>query len=196
MPKDRSKREFLAQFVDEGFVPPDRWTPDALARAEAARLRKNAYLGCVAAETPRRLGEVESIELAGDKYLSKGIANIYWTLWRRLTTAKNAPLPIEELGEDEMGLMPPDTWTLLHARGVVDEDARRAGRTVLWDRWWSDLKPRLIARRVAIATYSMREQNLSWGYRVVAGLSNEIEWVDGKFEDFEARYAFSEHDAA
>src|SRR4051812_14989623 len=91
--KDRSKRTFLTQHADPGFIAPDNWDSDGIARVEAQRVRKNAFIAAVAAETPRRLGQdADSMMLAGDRYLSKGIAHIYYTLWKRLTTAKNAPL--------------------------------------------------------------------------------------------------------
>lgn len=195
MAKDRSKRALLEAYADEGFVPPDNWTTENLARVEVKRLMKHAYMGCVAAETPRRLGEdAESIDLAGDKFLSKGIANIYWSLWRRLVTAKHAPLPQEELAEDEQHLYPPSDWTILHAKAMSYEEAKRLGRTVLWDRWWEELKPRLIARRRALATYALRNERMDWGYRIVANIGSEIEWVELKFEDHDFRYVVSDDD--
>jgi hypothetical protein len=187
--KDRSKRALLESLADEGFIPPDNWSADGIVRVEINRLRRAAYIGAVAAEVPRRLGEgAESIDLAGDRFLSKRIANAYWTLWRRMTTAKHAPLPVEELGENEQDLYPPDTWRLLHARAASDIEARRMGRTVLWDRWWEESKPRLLARRRAIATFAVRDDRLSWGYRVVTSINNEIEWVDDRFDTFYDRY--------
>lgn len=189
MAKDRSKRALVETYADQGFVPPDNWTTEALARAEVVRLRKHAFMGCIAAETPRRLGEdAESIDLAGDKFLSKGIANIYWSLWRRMVTAKHAPLPHEELGEDEQGLYPPSTWQILHSKAMSFGDAKQQGRTVLWDRWWEELHPRLLARRRALATFALRNDRMDWGYRVVANIGSEIEWVEIKFEDHDARY--------
>lgn len=184
-----TRREVLGSFADEGFVPPDAWNRDGIARAEAKRVRKVAYMGAVAAETPRRLGAgADGIDLAGDKFLSKRIANVYWTCWRRLCTAKNAPLPAEDLGDEEQTLYPPTEWVLLHARGAADDEARRAGRTVIWDRWWDDQRPRLLARRRALATFALRTEQLSWGFRIVSGISNEIMWVDDKFRDWRDRY--------
>lgn len=194
--KDRSKRALIERYADEGFMPPDNWTVEGLSRAEVGRLMKIAYTGCVAAETPRRLGEeAESIDLAGDRFLSKGIANSYWTLWRRLVTAKNAPLAVEDLGEDEQHFYPPDSWMILHAKAMANEEAKRMGRTVMWDRWWEDMRPRLIARRKALATFALRHERMGWGYRIIAGIGSEIEWIDGKFEDFELRYSGEYADA-
>jgi hypothetical protein len=195
--KDRSKKAYLAKLADAGFVPPDNWDIDGIARVEARRVRGNALMACVASETARRLGaEAESVNLAGDRYLSKGIANVYFTCWRRLTVAKNAPLLVEELGEEEQHLYPPQDWKALHRLAVLNDEATRAGRTVIWDRWWQELRPRLLARRTAIATFALRESQMSWGYRVVAGIGNEIQWINDKFEDFNLRYGFQEDDAA
>ena len=189
----RSRRNYLLEYADDGFTPPDSWRPEALAKAEVKRLMVAAYTACVAAETPRRLGEdADSNDLAGDKWLSKGLANVYWTLWRRLMTARNAPLPPEELTEAEQILFPPEGWVVLHARAVGHEEARRAGRTVLWDRYWDDLYPRLIARRRALATFALSRDLFGWGYKIVAGIGNEIEWIEMKFDEFERRYAFAD----
>lgn len=185
---ERSKRGLLEYHSDEGFIPPDHWKADDLVRVEIKRLMKNAFVGCVAAETPRRLGEADSNQMAGDKFLSKGIANTYWVLWKRHMTAKHAPLPLEEVGDDETYLIPPETWLLLHARAMGYEDAKRVGRTIIWINWWADLKPRLLARRRALATWAVMNDKLDWGYRVVTAIGSEIEWVDGKFDDYAFRY--------
>lgn len=187
--KNPTRRQVLEHYADEGFVPPDAWNRDGIARAEVKRVQRVAYIGAVAAEIPRRLGGgAESIDLAGDRFLSKRIANVYWTCWRRLTTAKNAPLRSEELDESEQDLYPPSVWSLLHARAAADDEARRAGRTVMWDRWWRDARPRLLGRRRALATFALKEEQLSWGFRIVSGISNEITWVDDKFLDWRERY--------
>ena len=192
MPKknlERSAKGLLEYYADAGFTPPDNWDVESLARAEVARLSKVAFAGCIAAETPRRLGDdAESLDLAGDKYLSKGIANVYWSLWKRLTTAKHAPLPMEDLGEDEQWMYPPLTWLRLHAVAMRSEEAKRLGRTVHWETWWSDTKPRLLARRRALATFALRAERLKWGYRLVTNIGSEIEWVEGKFEMRDLRY--------
>jgi hypothetical protein len=190
--KHRSKRDFLNAFADLGFVPPDNWTYEAIARAEAQRVRKNAFIAAVAAEIPRRLGEhADSFDLAGDRYLSKGIAHIYYTLWRRLTAAKNAPLRAEDMTEEELQVLyPPADWDLLKTRAAAHDEARRLGRTVIWEAWWNELHPRLLARRRAIATFALKQDLLSWGYRVVSGITSEIDWVETKFEHYQLRYVF------
>lgn len=186
---ERSKRGLLETYADDGFVPPDSWKADDLARVEVRRLMLLSFMGCIAAETPRRLGsDAESFELAGDKFLSKGVAHTYWKLWQRMMTAKHAPLPIENLDEDEMYLVPPETWLLLHAKAMSYESAKQKAKTVIWERWWAELKPNLLSRRRALATFALYRDKVDWGYRVVTSIGSEIEWVEGKFDDHAFRY--------
>lgn len=192
MPADekvRGRRVTVEQYVDAGFIPPDNWRALGLTKVEAARLRRTAYMGMVASQYPRRLGpDISSNMLAGDKFLSRRIAFTYFTLWQRMATGRQALLQSDDLDIDEEDLFPPSDWAGLHRRAISDDEARRAGMTVVWLDWWDELRPRLIARRSAIATFASREQKYGWGYKIVHSITYELKWIEQKFDAAVKRY--------
>lgn len=176
----RSSREELETYADKGFKIPDKWEQEKLAIAEGRRIARITLMSAVAIETPRRLGEDASgRDLSDDKRLSRGIAHTYLGLWTRLTTSSNAPLPAEELDED---LLPPDDLRHAYRRALLDDDLRRLGATVIWEDWWEDLRPKLIGRRIGIASFALDRGLMKWGYRLVLGISNELDWIDKKIK--------------
>lgn len=173
---ERGKRTEVERYVDAGFIPPDNWTATAVIQAELRRIRSLALAAAYAAEFPRRLGpDADGGELAADKNLSKGITHTYWGLWKRIVGSVMDP---EDLRDEDI---PPATWYDLHAVAAQNEDARRAGATVLWHDWWSEMRPRLMGRRAAVATFAVKTEAWGWGYRVVAGLNDELDWLEKKF---------------
>jgi hypothetical protein len=155
---------------------------------EVKRLRSNAMMGCYAAQIPRRLGEASSNDLAADKFMSKAIGHTYWQLWKRMVTARNAPLRAEELADDEMYLYPPHDWQLLRVRAMDVDSVRQLAATVRWTDWWEELRPRLRARERAIATFALKNGNMGWGYRIVSSIENELDWIENKFVAWYDRY--------
>lgn len=179
----RGKRTELIKYADDGFAPPDKWNNMGLIRVEVRRLRASAFVAVVAAQTPRRLGKgVDSSTLAADTYLSRGIAHTYYNLWRGLCIGRRAYLPPEELGEGEQDLYPPEDWNGLYVIAAKEQEAVRVGRTVNWEEWWRELQPRLRARRRALATYGIKQQELSMGYRLVVNITRELDWIETKFQ--------------
>jgi hypothetical protein len=81
-------------------------------------------------------------------------------------------------------LIPPANWKSLYVRSALDPSIRSDAATVQWNNWWEELKPRLMARRVVIASYAINAGELSWGYRYALGLSEEIDWVQDKLDDW------------
>lgn len=188
MTQERSKLGIVERLADKGFVPPDDWSERSITIAEVRRLRRGALMGCFAAQIPRRVGEGNSNNLAADKFISKSIGYTYWTLWKRMVIAKHAPLRGEDLSEEEMYLYPPDSWNLLRVRAYDSEEIRQAAMTVIWVTWWDELRPRLRARQKAIATFALREGNISWGYRILTSMDSEISWIETKFMQWASRY--------
>lgn len=181
----KSQREELAQYADPGFEIPEKWTRDSLTVVEARRLARFGLQACYAAEVPRRIGgDASSAELAADKKLSKRIAYVYLTLWQRLILSQRAPLPLEECPEH---LIPPTNWKhyYLVASGV--DDVRQVGSTVEWVSWWNDVRPRLEARRMMMASFSTTREEWSWGYQIIGSLTNEIDWIQNKFDIHQAK---------
>lgn len=80
--------------------------------------------------------------------------------------------------------MPPKNWKAMYVLATVDDEIRAAGSTVDWASWWEELKPRLLARRMVIASFAMERAESNWGYRMVAGISDELDWVDEKMETY------------
>lgn len=178
----RSRRQFIEQYADEDFELPADWETDALTIVEAKRICKFGLVACYAAEFPRRLGvEASGLDLAADKRLSRRIAYVYLGLWKRYTMSTHAPLPLEECPPD---LVPPGTWRSYHAQAASEDDVRRKGASVVWESWWEDVRPRLLARRMMMATYAIYQNELNWGYRIVTSLTDEVGWIDDKFASY------------
>jgi hypothetical protein len=176
----KSRRECLLRYSDPNYEVPENWTTDSLTQVEAKRLAKNAYTARIAVDVPRRLGsDASGYELSADKKLSKRIAYVYFNLWTRFVRAPHATLPLEECPDD---LVPPRNWKALHTLAYADEEIRRAGSTIIWTDGWEELSPRLHARRMVVASVALTRGETAWGYRMIVSLTDEINWLDRKFD--------------
>lgn len=175
----KSRREFLEEFVDHEYDVPENWTIESLTVVEGKRLAKNGLTARFAADVPRRLGaDASGPELSADKKLSKRIAYVYLSLWTRFIHSPHAPLPPEECPGD---LLPPRNWKSMYVMASSIDEVKANGSVVNWDAWWDDLRPRLVARRMVMASFALDRGMPGWGYRMVSSISDEIDWVDEKF---------------
>lgn len=136
----------------------------------------------IAVEIPRRLGsDASGRDLSADKKLSRRLGYVYMSLWNRLVHSTHAPLPPESCPED---LLPPRNWKQLYVIASSNDDIRKAGITIDWNDWWDELRPRLLARRMVVASFAVDRGEANWGYRMVSGISDEIGWVDEKIDAY------------
>lgn len=182
-----SRRDYLQQFFDPNYEVPENWSKESLTIVECKRISNISLAARFAVEIPRRLGQdAAGRDLSADKKLSKRIAYVYLSLWQRFVFSKHAPLPLEECPAD---LAPPNNWKALHARASGDPKIRQMGSTINWESWWNELQPRLLARRMVIATFALNRDDVRWGYRIVAGICDEIDWIDEKMEAYKRTVA-------
>lgn len=176
----KSRRECLLRYSDPDYEVPDHWDIERLTLIEAKRIVKSAYTARVAIDIPRRLGnDASGYELSADKKLSKRIAYVYFTLWTRFVLAPRATLPIERCPDD---LIPPKNWKTLHTLAYANDETRRAGTTIIWTDWWEELAPRLQARRMVVASVALNRGDTAWGYRMMVSITDEINWLNSKFD--------------
>lgn len=180
----RSRRDHVLRYADPNYEVPENWTTERLTLIEGKRVAKSAYVARIAVDVPRRLGiEASGLELAADKKLSRRIAYVYYSLWTRFVNAEHAPLPVGVCPDD---LIPPKSWQALHTLALADPDYRREGATVLWEDWWAELSPRLHARRMVLASLALARNEPAWGYRMCVNLTDEINWINAKFDQYHA----------
>lgn len=176
----KSRRECLLGYCDPNYRVPENWTTEKLTIVEGKRLARSAYTARVAVDIPRRLGsDASGYELSADKKLSKRIAYVYFHLWTRFVRDPHATLRLEDCPDD---LVPPKNWKTLHTLAYADDEIRRAGTTILWPEWWTELAPRLQARRMAMASLALERGETAWGYRMTLSLTDEIRWLNQKFD--------------
>lgn len=172
---DRSRYATLSAFADDGFQYPDTWNRTELAMSEIKRVKRLTFMATYAAQVPRRLGpDATPQELTVDKRTANRVGHTYLRLWQWLVVERG-PMPAWDLPD---AFHPPDDWRATLKLAASDQDARRAGASVEWRPWWTDLRPRLLGRRAGVATFALREGHLDWGYRLVTGLSRELSWVE------------------
>lgn len=183
------RKTLIDRYANEEFEPPAEWDRPTVAKLEIERLRRMAFVGVIAYETPRRLGTgVPSELLAGDKFLARSFMYLGWESWRRMMNDKHGPIMPEELGPDEQYLYPPESIVLLGARAIQHEEAAKLGKTVLWDVWWDDEQALMEERRSQIARLAQTLLYPLWTYKLVDAIDVQLGWAQKKWSKYEKRY--------
>lgn len=148
------KNRDILEIAANGSRAPSSWTAEDLTEAEAERIVGSALMALVAAQMPRRGGSSATARaMSLDKKVSRRVAQNYLDIWRRLTKKREAPKA--------------PTWDEAFLLAARDEHARRAGATVLWNKWIRERGVWIPRQRSRVAAFALREGLVSWGARRV-----------------------------